>query len=425
MNVSDSELVAEMDSMSPAPLLNRKFLTQNVVDTLQDNGSQCSESDNDPTGLTGKVEEKVEPKIVRRWRIRRASQRVLCGALPEKSWPRVVRCGWSMGALVRLLGQEGNTSWTGVEHCNSIWACPLCASRIREGRRLEIQEGFNAAQKLGWKAWFVTFTVPHTIKTPLSKSLGAMRSAWAKMRRYSSLKSFWSGVEGVIKSTEVQVGSHGFHPHFHCIFFTHGSIDESKLKAAWAKAIVKEGLARPSDKFGVYTKEATSVGISRYLSKVQEEKVSFEMSRSDLKQGRKKAAEWHCSPFDLLDKEVELPIDMPQRQKLWVEFFKATKSVSAIRWSKGLKEKLFVEEVEDEKLGALSPEEADAQLQIVRKEYRWLFAKKPSLLAKAQQLFAEQRYEAVASLGIGKLILPGIITETETEEEDDWLSDEY
>lgn len=414
--MNDSELVAELDKSSSSPLVNRKLLTQSDADTLS-----CNESDRESN-------REVEPKIIHRWRIRRMSQRVLCGAIPEKDWPRVVRCGWSMGELVTLLGQEGQTSWTGVEHCNSIWACPLCSARIREGRRTEIQDGFTQAKSLGWKAWFVTFTVPHTVKTPLAKSLKALRSAYAKMRKYSSLKSFWNGVEGVIKSTEVQVGSSGFHPHFHCIFFTHGSIEEEKLKGAWARAVVKEGLARPNDSVGVVIKEATSAGISSYLSKVQENKISLEMTRSDLKKGRGgKKAEWHCSPFDLLDKEVELPIEMPQRQKLWVEFFKATKGLSAIRWSKGLKEKLFVEEVEDEELGALSPEEADAELRIVKKEYRWLFAKKPSLLAKAQQLFSEQRYEEVLELGIGKLLLPGVITDTDTtEDEEDWLtSDKY
>ena len=407
---------------SSRPLVNRKLLTQSDAVTYS-----CNESDNEANRAN---REEVEPKIIHRWRIRRASQRVLCGAIPEKEWPRVVRCGWSMGALVTLLGQEGQTSWTGVEHCNSIWACPLCSARIREGRRTEIQDGFTEAKKLGWKAWFVTFTVPHTVKTPLAKSLKALRSAYAKMRKYSSLRAFWAGVEGVIKSTEVQVGSSGFHPHFHCIFFTHGSIEEERLKGAWARAVVKEGLARPNDSVGVVIREATSAGISTYLSKVQENKISLEMARSDLKKGRGgKKAEWHCSPFDLLDKEVELPIEMPQRQKLWVEFFKATKGLSAIRWSKGLKEKLFVEEVEDDALGALSPEEAEAQLQIVRKEYRWLFAKKPSLLAKAQQLFSEQRYEEVLDLGIGTLLLPGVITDTDTtedEDEEDWLtSDQY
>lgn len=368
----------------------------------------------------------IEPRILHRWKIRKTIQRVLCAAIPKEDWPRVVRCGWSMGALVTLLGQEGRTAWTGIEHCNSVWCCPLCSARIREGRRSEIQEGFENSKALGWKAWFVTFTVPHSIETPLATSLKALRSAYAKMRRYSSLKEFWGSVEGVIKSTEVQVGSNGFHPHLHCVFFTsNDSLDESKLKAAWAKAVVKEGLAKPSETVGVVVKEATTAGISNYLSKVQENKVSLEMARADLKSGRVNGkTEWHCSPFDLLDTSVSLPISLGQRQKLWVEFFKATKGVSAIRWSKGLKKKLSIGEVSDDDLGCLDPLYVEAQLTFIRKEYQRLFKEQPELLAQAQQLFAEQQYLEVLKLGIGSLVLDNNLDDLSSsdtsEEEPDW-----
>lgn len=391
------------------PLVIRKVLSQTESDKESNTESNS-----------------IEPRILHRWKIRKTSQRVLCAAIPKEDWPRVVRCGWSMGALVTLLGQEGRTAWTGIEHCNSIWCCPLCSARIREGRRSEIQQGFEASKKLGWKAYFVTFTVPHSIETPLATSLKALRSAYAKMRRYSSLKSFWGSVEGVIKSTEVQVGNHGFHPHLHCIFFTtSSSLDESGLKAAWAKAVVKEGLAKPSEAVGVVVKEATSAGISSYLAKVQENKVSLEMARSDLKSGRvNNSTEWHCSPFDLLDLSVSLPIGLGQRQKLWVEYFKATKGVSAIRWSKGLKRKLSIGEVSDDDLGCLDPLYVEAQLAFVKKEYQRLFKEQPELLAQAQQLFAEQQYLEVLKLGIGKLVLDNNIDDLSSsdtsEEELDW-----
>lgn len=388
MSVNSESVSASASSPSStevgAPLVIRKVLSQDA---------NSSES---------------RPRIMHRWAIRRASQRVLCAALPESEWPRIVRCGWSMGALVALLGQEGRTSWSGIEHCNSLWACPLCSARIREGRRSEIQEGFERSKKLGWSAFFVTFTVPHSIETSLDQSLGALRSAYARMRRYSSLRDFWSSVEGVIKATEVQVGCRGFHPHFHCVFFTScDAIDEAALKRSWSKAVVREGLARPSDAVGVVVKRATDSGISKYLSKVQENKISLELTRADLKRGRvnESSAEWHCSPFDLLDPNVELPISMAQRQRLWVDYYRATRGVSAIRWSKGLKRKLSIGEVSDDELGALDPNYVEAQLVFLRREYQRLFKDSPELLAKAQQLFAAQRYEEVLTLGIGKLIL--------------------
>ena len=399
-------LASSSSTKESSPLVIRKVLSQDQNPT-ESNNQASKEASID-----------LEPRILHRWRIRKTSQRILCAALPRDEWPRVVRCGWSLGSLVTLMGQSGRTGWCGIEHCNGIWACPLCSARIREGRRREIQDGFENAKALGWSAFFVTFTVPHSIETPLTQSLGALRSAYAKMRRYSSLRDFWSSVAGVIKATEIQVGNNGFHPHLHCVIFTtSSSLDESSLKRAWAKAVVKEGLARPSDRVGVVVKEATSASLSWYLSKIQENKLSLEMTRSDLKQGRASKGEWHCAPFDLLDASISLPISMAQRQRLWVEYVTSTKGVSAIRWSKGLKSKLSIGEVSDDDLGALDPLYVEARLNFLRREYARLFAEQPDLLAQAQQLFAEQRYEEVLDLGIGSLILEPTIDD---DEEPDW-----
>ena len=398
--------LASSSTEGSSPLVIRKVLSQ----------------DQNPTESNSASNLDLEPRILHRWRIRKMSQRVLCAAIPKNEWPRVVRCGWSLGSLVTLMGQSGRTGWCGIEHCNGIWACPLCSARIREGRRREILEGFENAKSLGWKAWFVTFTVPHDRETPLTQSLGAIRGAYARMRRYSSLRDFWSSVEGVIKATEIQVGNNGFHPHLHTIFFTkNDSLDEVDLRAAWAKAVVKEGLAKPNDSIGVVVKEATSASISWYLSKIQENKLSLEMTRSDLKKGRSKKSEWHCAPFDLLDRDVELPISMAQRQRLWVDYVQATKGVSAIRWSKGLKSKLSIVEVRDDDCGALDPLYVEARLNFLRREYARLFKDNPELLAQAQQLFAEQRYDDVLDLGIGSLILEPTSDDLDrNDEEPDW-----
>ena len=406
MNQSGSALASSSTEVG-APLVIRKVLSQDQNPT-ESNNQASKEASID-----------LEPRILHRWRIRKTSQRILCAAIPRDEWPRVVRCGWSLGSLVTLMGQSGRTGWCGIEHCNSLWACPLCSARIREGRRREIQSGFETSKSLGWSAWFVTFTVPHDRETPLNQSLGALRGAYAKMRRYSSLKKFWSSVEGVIKATEIQVGNNGFHPHLHCVVFTtSSSLDEAALKAAWAKAVVREGLARPSDAVGVVVKAATTANLSWYLTKIQENKLSLEMTRSDLKSGRvNNSTEWHCAPFDLLDSSVALPISMAQRQRLWVEYATATKGVSAIRWSKGLKERLLVAEVSDDDLGALDPLYCEARLNFLRREYAKLFKDRPELLAQAQQLFAEQRYEEVLDLGIGSLILEPTIDD---DEEPDW-----
>lgn len=371
---------------SGAPLVIRKVSTQ------QPNPTEANTKDTSRT--------------VNRWRVRSRIQRLLRGALPESEWGRVNRCGWSLGSLVTLLGASGGrASWSGVEHCNGIWSCPCCAARIREGRRTEILKAVQQARERKWRMFFVTFTVPHTREVPLESSLRGLTEAFRRIRNYRGLAPFWSAMVGFIKAVEVQVGSNGFHPHLHVLVFTDGcdlitTELESKLKSSWAQAVVKEGLARPKDSVGVVVEETLDPeATADYLVKKQENKLTMEMSRSDLKSGREgREGEWHCSPFDLMTPEVELPISVGLRKKLFVEFYRATRGVSAIRWSRGLKSLFDLEEVSDEELGTLSPEEAEAQLRFLRATYTRLFKEEPELLARCQALFRAGKYEEAGAL---------------------------
>lgn len=375
-----------------APLVNRKVSTR-----------QPSDSDQQPQS------NKNDTRVLNRWRARSAIQRLLRGALEETEWPRVVRCGWSMGALVTLLGARGKVSWSGVEHCNSVWACPCCSARVREGRRNEILRAVHIARERHWRMFFVTFTVPHTREVPLRDSLKGLTEAFRRCRNLKSLAPFWNAMEGFIKAVEVQVGSNGFHPHLHVLVMTDGCdlVDadvEAKLTTAWGDAVVRSGLARPKDSVGVVVEETLDPErTADYLVKKQENKLSLEMTRSDLKQGRKgRESEWHCSPFDLINDDIELPITMAQRQALFVEYWRATKGVSAIRWSRGFKAQFAVEEVGDEELGTLTPEEAQAELRFMRQVYASLFKEKPSLLARCQALFQRGAYEEAGQLVAGQ-----------------------
>ena len=383
-----------------APLVIRKVSTQQAP-------TEANTKDTSRDSTTSRT--------VNRWRVRSRIQRLLRGALPESEWGRVNRCGWSLGALVTLLGASGGrASWSGVEHCNGVWACPCCAARIREGRRTEILKAVHQARERKWRMFFVTFTVPHDRETPLKESLRGLTSAFRRIRNYRGLAPFWNNMVGFIKAVEVQVGSNGFHPHLHVLVFTDGcdlitTNIESKLKSSWAAAVVKEGLARPKDEVGVVVEETLDPeSTADYLVKIQENKLTLEMSRSDLKSGREgREGEWHCAPFDLMTPEVELPISVGLRKRLFVEFYSATKGVSAIRWSRGLKDLFDLEEVSDEELGALSPEEAEAQLRFLKNVYTELFKEKPDVLAQCQALFKEEKYKEAAALveGYGELRL--------------------
>lgn len=367
---------------------------------------------NEPLLVNRKQCSQPDSRVLTRWRLRRRIQRLLFPTLGAESGNRILRCGFAMNPLVALLGGKGKATWSGVEHCNSIWACPVCSARIREGRRSEILRGVRAARERGWGMLFITFTVPHSVETPLKDSLGGLLAAFRRLKRYSALRGFWNETEGFIRATEVQVGSNGFHPHLHTLFFVESveSVSVEALKQAWARAVVAEGLARPSDGVGVVVEqvEKDADAVAEYLVKKQENKISLELARSDLKSGRRgRPDEWHCSPFDLLNPDVDLPLSSEVRSALFVEFFKSTKGRRCIEWSRGLKADLLIQEVADEKLGSLSQEEQEAQLRWLREAYRELFRQRPSVLAEAQALFVQGKYEEAQALAGGELILCG------------------
>lgn len=384
-----------------APLVNRKY---------------CSQFESKKT--------ETDPRVLERWIKRKQIQRLIYGATVNRGEkvPRVCRCGFALDPMVVLNGGAGKVKWTGVETCNSVWACPTCSARIREGRRKELLRGVSYARTKQIKFFMVTLTVPHTVKTPLKKSLPALLNAWRRLRR--SQRKVWAEIIGFVRATEIQVGTNGFHPHLHVMVFVPKDswLDKDSLtyvwNKVWSRSVLREGLAKPSEKIGVVVEEAKDPEtVADYLVKKQENKVTLELIRSDLKQGRcndsEAGKEWHCSPFDLLSDDLELPIGVERRKTLFIEFYEATKNHRCLEWSRGLKRFLHVRERSDEELGEMSEDEILAELRWLRETYRELFKRTPSRLAQAQALFLKGRWEEAQAVAGGELIVKSTHTDTE------------
>ena len=165
-------------------------------------------------------------------------------------------------------------------------------------------------------------------------------------------------ITGRIRSTEVTFGSwHGWHPHLHLLFFSDLLLSPDDWSAfrlilsdAWAAAVVRLGRPRPGDEVGVTLAPVYRAEVGQYLAKVQDHygeasTVGREMARGDVKKGRKRSR----TPFELAEAAVQGV--MPELP-LWWSYEAATKGRRAIEWSRGLKARYGVDEVEDEDLAA-------------------------------------------------------------------------
>jgi hypothetical protein len=249
-----------------------------------------------------------------------------------------------------------------VQTCGSVWACPVCSATIRQRRAQEIEAAALSTISAGGSAGFLTATLPHERDDLLTDSLGTGLKAWRKVQQNRSYREAVAdlGLLGSIRATEVTYGSwHGWHPHNHLLMLSEKATtpdDWSQLRdvasSAWGSAVEGLGRKRPGEDVGLtlapVRAERGTKTVAAYLAKVQDHygdtsTIGKEMARSDLKKGRKRSR----TPFELAEQAVagvvpELP--------LWWEYERATKGRRAMEWSRGLKARFALDEVEDEDL---------------------------------------------------------------------------
>lgn len=94
---------------------------------------------------------------------------------------RVVTCGLkvnnSQGVGVRLT--EGTAGFSGLSLCGSVWACPVCASKIAAQRADELGDVLAWARGEGYVLAMVTLTVQHQRSDKLAAAWDAVADGWA------------------------------------------------------------------------------------------------------------------------------------------------------------------------------------------------------------------------------------------------------
>lgn len=258
--------------------------------------------------------------------------------------------------------EHGSAFYGGLAVCGSVWACPVCTAKVQERRRVEIEKGMKWAYRSGLKAVMITLTFPHLQSDDLGDLLDKLAVALKMLREGRTWKRFKEryGYDSLIRSLEVTIGQHGWHPHLHELWFVRPDADAAQMLQdvidMWESACSRAGLLS-ADKAAAFRLHAVDLhdnaSTGEYLAK-QDDSRHWGADSEIAKGARKKGQH----PFQLL-------IDAEKGDKRagakYIEFIEAMRKrrKRQLYWSPGLKEKAGIVEKSDEELAEESQDRAD------------------------------------------------------------------
>lgn len=245
--------------------------------------------------------------------------------------------------------------------CGSVWVCPVCAAKISERRRQELQSASTQFVSSGGKLGFLTLTFSHKKTDRLRETLERFRGALKRFfsgKRYQNIRNK-IGFVGSVRAFEITYGLNGFHPHVHMILFYTIEIDlemlEEEFRELWRKACLANQL-HTKDEYALTFQDGKKA--DEYMAKHGTWGLDRELTKAHVKKGKKQS----LTPFDFLRKVLEDGDQLYLR--LFVEYAEALKGKAQLYWSPGLKDRFKVEEKTDEEVATEKVEEADLLGQI-------------------------------------------------------------
>lgn len=311
------------------------------------------------------------------------------GFLVPTGYHRTSLCKHAMtGAEVHLFQKVAEVKkgyFVGLQTCGSVWTCPICANRIQEVRRQEIATAMTHFYKSGKQACMVTFTFPHTAKDTLKELLKCFAEALHDFKSGNPWTKFKNkyGFEGLIRSLEITRGGNGWHPHTHELLFIDKSVNEEEFKEwminRWLKVCVKSGLVDANDikkqkQFLEHSLDFKfNCSTSDYLAKFDDKSnwgIDREIAKASTKQGKKDG----MHPFELAHRGYN---------SLFIEYTEAIKGRAQLFWSRGLKDKVGLNDIQDEDI--TEEDKEDNFIGALDKDY-WSKTIKTELRAKVLEM---------------------------------------
>lgn len=168
---------------------------------------------------------------------------------------RNIKIGGQSGTHIISNGVQ--TRILGIKRCDNSWGCPVCTARVMRKHAQNIGAGITKLKELNLVPIMITFTVFHTVQERASEVLQVLKETFsgftknAKWKRkkadgtYYTSGGAWNrfyteyNIEHHVKVMEVTYGKHGWHPHFHNLYWipkdklAEIADWEEELKAQW------------------------------------------------------------------------------------------------------------------------------------------------------------------------------------------------
>lgn len=322
---------------------------------LNGNGKQGTHKSDVENILPDTEHFKLQSEYFQRFKLQRDSQDLLFdrGVIHDRS--PYFNCHRKHFTSIISLMRNPNSNkayYDGVVTCSNSKACPVCAPRIMGKRSAEIRDAVHKWLALAPEntCYLLTLTFAHSIGQSLEYLLKLFSAAVHMFWSNGSVKRLFhgNGYRGRITSLEIQYSlANGFHPHQHVLIFSRRSIfNLEKLRGYWLSALQSVGLSGISD-IALDLIEARSA--ENYLTKI-----SSEMALGNLKQGR---GVGHFSPMQILS---EVADGYSWAKDVFCEYFKCTRGIHSLYWSKHLKGFFGICEVSDDQIASGA---ADSNLQ--------------------------------------------------------------
>ncbi|MBX3036761.1 MAG: hypothetical protein KF758_07595 [Anaerolineales bacterium] len=315
-------------------------------------------------------QERMTNNRLKRWKRQDIAKKLLpkervakCFRVPIKIFIRVLK-----SKQFNRARYDGTT----IVICGSVWHCPVCASKITEYRRKELQAAIDKSKEMGLSVFLVTFTLQHTnkdklidVRTYLGDALRKTKSGGWNQR---FIKKFQ--IIGNVTSTEVTHGfEFGWHFHKHILYFSKRKIQENEraeienlISLRYRQKIFELGrYAHPIH--GVNVKIGYS-NIADYVAKYGHEKKSDWSLAAEITKSFSKNSE-NITAFELLDYE-----NNTDKENLYREYAEAMKGARQLRWSPGLR-KFFQlgKEVSDKEIAGSQDDDAFTYADILRNQW--------------------------------------------------------
>ena len=303
----------------------------------------------------------------------------------------------SEGVGVWKCEKHGTAHYSGLQTCGSVWSCPICAAKITERRRLEVQDAINQHRQAGGEVQLLTLTTPHGRGDDLGQLIERQSKALQAFYRDFTVRAVLSemGELGRIRAFEVTHGrkgtNNGWHPHYHFLQFCQVKADaaqlmdwRTRLYLRWDACCQRAGLGSPSFAHGIDLQDGRKA--DRYISKWG---LEDELTRGHTKKGRAGGE----TPFDLL-RAVLADKEDRQAAALFLEFSHCFKGKRQLSWSNGLKARFNQAEKDDQEIASEAVE--DAQLLGLLTVQQWRDVLKVKARATVLELAAAGGWPSVS-----------------------------